>query len=132
MKVVKLDEVTEYVASPPLRRSVKLLIDHETVGAKSCSMGISFFDPGDKNSFHSHNVEEIQYVIRGRGTFHTEDEVVELGEGAAIFLQANERHKLENNGTETLWLLWVYAPPGSEETIRTWPIADPSEQHRTT
>ena len=83
-------------------------------------MGISFFDHGDKNPLHSHPTDEIQYVMKGKGTFHTEKEAIELGEGAAIFIPSGEQHRLENLGKETLWLLWVYAPPGEEAAIRKW------------
>ncbi len=120
MRIVKLNEVAEYEAPSPFRRRAKLLIDSETVGARSCSMGMSFFDPGDKNPLHSHPTDEIQYVAKGRGTFYTEKDAVELGEGAAIYIPSGEKHRLENLGTQTLWLLWVYAPPGEEAAIRKW------------
>ncbi|MDR3077347.1 MAG: cupin domain-containing protein, partial [Planctomycetota bacterium] len=38
------------------------------------------------------------------------DETAEVGEGDCVFIEKNQEHSLDNNGSEDLRLMFVYAP----------------------
>ena len=102
-----------------LRRKVFRVINSETVGSRNLLAGLTIFEPGEECAPHNHpNSEEINVVLRGTGLAID----VSLGTEIAfkqndwIFIPKGQFHVHRNTGSEPLWLLWCYAPPGELPT----------------
>ena len=94
-------------------------------------------EPGASTSPVTHESEqEVLYVVRGEGTFRSEDRSEAIGPGIAILIPPSVPHALENTSTssplEVLWLaeqLDERASPAKELIIRNTrelPIVGPS------
>lgn len=68
-------------------------------------------EPGSEAPEHSHEFEQVGYVIRGTFTIHTEDRTVEAGPGDSYVLESNEVHRTENRGDEVVEGIEVFSPP---------------------
>jgi quercetin dioxygenase-like cupin family protein len=121
LSAVEAEKLPLYEAPPPRRRTAKILIDKETVGAENVALGIAFYEPGERADAHSHDGEETMYVLQGKAVLTTGKREYELKEGMAAYVPPNEQHMLENRGDITFSFVFVFTPPGSERAIRnTW------------
>jgi mannose-6-phosphate isomerase-like protein (cupin superfamily) len=80
-----------------------------TCGALTFESGIFELPAGTgkANSVqHSHGNEEMGYILAGRGWVAVEDETHEFGPGDFIFVPAHARHAWQNDGTETVRVLF--------------------------
>ncbi|MCS7145809.1 MAG: cupin domain-containing protein [Nitrososphaerota archaeon] len=88
----------------------------EDIGSKEYFAAIVTFRPGSRTKLHTHDHEQILFVVRGRGYVGTENEEWEVGEGDIILIPAGERHwhgagpnsefahlAIINSKTETKW-----------------------------
>ena len=57
---------------------------------------------------HSHDQNEIYFILEGEGTLHTKTGKKHVIKGDAIFLPGGEEHHITNTGLETLKLLYVF------------------------
>lgn len=61
-----------------------------------------FLKPGDVFDWHTHkDTDEMFIVLKGKGKFYCEDEVVNYKEGDVITIPANLNHKIEAMGDLT-------------------------------
>lgn len=60
---------------------------------------------------HIDEVEEIYFILYGRGLMKVGDEEREVKEGDAIWIPAGEPHRLVNNGSENTFFVCVAAYP---------------------
>lgn len=84
----------------------------ETCGSLTFEAGIFEMPPGTgkaKTVQHSHGNEEFGYILGGRGWVAVEDEIHEFGPGDFVFVPAHARHAWQNDGTETVRVLF-YRP----------------------
>lgn len=84
----------------------------ETCGALTFEAGIFELPPGTGKANtvqHSHANEEFGYILSGRGWVAVEDETHEFGPGDFVFVPAQARHAWQNDGTETVRVLF-YRP----------------------
>jgi quercetin dioxygenase-like cupin family protein len=66
------------------------------------AMTKGYLDPGKSYDWHSHqDTDEIFFVIKGEGKFHSENEVIEFKEGDIVTIYANSTHKIEAGGSST-------------------------------
>ena len=71
------------------------------------------FEPGEASALHNHpESEEIDIIIRGSGVLVDDGQEVPFKEGAWMFIPTGVFHQHRNTGTEPLWLIWIYTPPG--------------------
>jgi quercetin dioxygenase-like cupin family protein len=79
------------------------------------SMGYQTIAPGGHIREHSHGGQiELQICFRGRGRVVVDGTSHPLVPGTACFLGYDVKHEIVNDGTDTLVMLWVVAPPGLE------------------
>jgi mannose-6-phosphate isomerase-like protein (cupin superfamily) len=72
--------------------------------------------PGRETKEHRHqSSEEIYYILRGEGRIKIEDEVREIGQGDAIPILPERRHKVWNTGAGDLIILCYCSPAYSDE-----------------
>ena len=102
-----------------LRRKVFRLIDKDLVGSNQMVAGLTVFEPGERCAEHNHpESEEINVAIRGSGIAYDRSAGTEMRfkQNDWIFIPAGNFHVHYNDGSEPLWLLWCYAPPGQLPT----------------
>jgi quercetin dioxygenase-like cupin family protein len=100
-----------------LNETLRVLFDQKTNDVKQISAWETTFPPGAGIPLHKHPhpVEELLYVLRGKGIETVGDEQREVGPGTAIFIPPEVEHRIENTGDEMLVLLVVVSPPGIVE-----------------
>jgi quercetin dioxygenase-like cupin family protein len=110
------DETTIY-ENVDLHETLRVLFDRTTNQTKQMSVWETTFPPGSGIPLHRHPypVEELLYVLRGKGVETVRSEEREVGPGTAIFIPPEVDHKLVNTGDEMLMLLVVVSPPGIVE-----------------
>ncbi|MEV4758548.1 cupin domain-containing protein [Micromonospora sp. NPDC049559] len=99
---------------PPDRRrggELRVLLSPRSVGSTSGFMGVSRLEPGERIAEHYHPYsEEFLYVARGAITVDLDDEPVVVGQGEAIYIAINTRHRVRNVGDEPAEVVFHLGP----------------------
>ena len=90
---------------------VRPLMDRTTSGITQCSLAEEVL-PSDcaVTPHHHRQLEEVYYIVSGRGLMTVGDETREVGPGDAVFIPRDHRHTLKNTGDEPIKLLLVCGP----------------------
>ena len=97
---------------------VRALLSPKTVGSTSGFMGVATMAPGDRISEHYHPYsEEFIFVVRGTLTADLDDEPHTLGEGEAMMVPINMRHRLRNEGDEEAFIVFHLGPLAPEPPL---------------
>ena len=100
-----------------LRRKVFKVVDAELAGSEFFVGGLTIFEPGEASSVHNHpDSEEVNFVVKGTGKVVSEGEERPFGEHEFMFIPRGVFHQHVNTGTEPVWLLFLYGPPGQIPT----------------
>ncbi|HEX6220912.1 MAG TPA: cupin domain-containing protein [Acidimicrobiia bacterium] len=86
-----------------------------SVGAERLVQKVVSFSPGTSTERHNQERDEIAYVVSGTGSLVLEGETYDLRPDLGIYIRANERYEVVNDGTDALTLVSVTAPPPEEE-----------------
>jgi mannose-6-phosphate isomerase-like protein (cupin superfamily) len=87
------------------------LADRTTCDITQCSLAEEVLPPGRAVTPHHHRqIEEIYYILEGRGLMTVGSESREVAAGDAIFVPRNHRHSLSNTGDEPIRLLVACGP----------------------
>ena len=90
---------------------IRPLVDRTTSAITQCSLAEELLLPGQAVTPHRHHeIEEIYYVVEGRGVMTVGDERQEVAAGDAIYVPCGQRHTLANTGSEPIKLLLVCGP----------------------
>ncbi|MFY9607609.1 MAG: cupin domain-containing protein [Blastocatellia bacterium] len=90
---------------------IRPLIDRASSGITQCSLAEEVLPPGHAVTPHHHRqLEEIYYIVTGRGMMTVGSEQHEVGPGDAIYIPREHRHTLENTGSEPIRLLVACGP----------------------
>ncbi|HXG93901.1 MAG TPA: cupin domain-containing protein [Blastocatellia bacterium] len=90
---------------------IRPLIDRTTSSITRCSLAEETLPPGRAVTPHHHcEIEEIYYILSGRGVMTVGDERREVGAGDAVFVPRGHFHTLENTSDEPVKLLLVCGP----------------------
>ena len=99
------------VISTPHGSAIRPLIDRTTSAITQCSLAEETLPPGCAVTPHRHReIEEIYYVVSGRGLMTVGDETREVSAGDAIYVPRDHRHSLRNTGSEPIRLVLVCGP----------------------
>ena len=99
------------VINTPHGSGIRPLIDRTTSAITQCSLAEETLPPGCAVTPHHHReIEEIYYVVSGRGLMTVGDEIREVIAGDAIYVPRNHRHSLSNTGSEPIRLILVCGP----------------------
>lgn len=93
---------------------------HLSVLAGADRMNVQHFriEPGATVPSHSHEQEQVGYVVAGELTFVLEGgEEVVVREGDSFALESEEVHAAENRGEETVEGVDIFSPP---RTMADW------------
>jgi mannose-6-phosphate isomerase-like protein (cupin superfamily) len=90
---------------------IRPLIDRTTSAITQCSLAEEVLPAGRSVTPHRHRqLEEVYYILSGRGMMTVGDEQREVCPGDAIYIPRGDRHTLENTGEEPMRLLLVCGP----------------------
>ena len=90
---------------------IRPLVDRTTSAITGCSLAEEILPPGHAVTPHHHRqIEEIYYIVEGRGLMTVGDQQQEVAAGDAVFVPRGERHTLANTGAEPIKLLLVCGP----------------------
>jgi mannose-6-phosphate isomerase-like protein (cupin superfamily) len=100
-----------------------MLVGRRNVKGAGISVQISFIPVDSEQPVHSHEPEQVYYIIRGEGLMIIEDEREHVCAGDAVFIPGNKKHGILNKGKEILEYLTANAPAFDEEyESRLWPV----------
>jgi len=118
MKVIKIKEITkEPVENNPMftgpvtmQPIVGNVMKPDTGLTKNFAISQVNFARGVRNKFHTHSIEQILIVTKGKGIVATEKEQVTVGPGDVIFIPAGENHWHGAAPSSTFSHLYVMSP----------------------
>ncbi|MFQ6080300.1 MAG: cupin domain-containing protein [Candidatus Bathyarchaeia archaeon] len=123
MSVVYEYDVKDIKLPRPYERFIKIFASPER-GAKSlvskyATFGATIIYPHTTaHPKHAHPTsEEILYVASGKGKAIIGEETFKVHPGVIIYVPPGTKHSFINESSETMKLLWIYAPPGAEKKI---------------
>ncbi len=82
---------------------------------KQYSLAYGELEVGEKSKEHKMEMQELYYIIQGRGKITVNKEEKELEKGDVIVIPENAVQKLENIGKEALRFLMIVNPPYDPE-----------------
>jgi mannose-6-phosphate isomerase-like protein (cupin superfamily) len=95
--------------------SVRVTID-ASAGCEALEQRVIRFERGRAKPRRLQGVQEVLYVVSGRGTLHLEGRHFMLEPDLGAFVVAGERYEVENEGPEDLVVVAVTAPSGEGTT----------------
>jgi quercetin dioxygenase-like cupin family protein len=116
VKVVPLEQV-EPISLPGGSWS-RMVLTEATVPEIRSSLGYSIFKPGTETASVSHEVEEVAYVLEGRGELRLEAEAVTFGPGQALFIPPHTWHAVANTGSQDVVMVFMFPYPDYPPTER--------------
>ena len=116
VRVVHLEDV-EPIPLPAGSWS-RMLVTHRTVAANRSSIGYSVFRPGTVTATVSHEVEEVAFVVQGRGELRLVEGAVAFGPGDALFIPPRTWHAVANTGDGDVSMVFGFPHPDYPPTER--------------
>jgi L-fuculose-phosphate aldolase len=95
----------------------------KTVGGNVSALGYSVFKPGTSTADLSHAVEELAYIVSGRGVIRLETGDVPVAAGQALYVPAKVWHTVMNPGAEDLVMVFSFPSPDYPPTERREPAS---------
>jgi quercetin dioxygenase-like cupin family protein len=95
----------------PAGRCTRVIVGPDApVEAKNFVMGhVSVFAGGSVPE-HSHEQEEVYFIIDGQGVLIVDGEEQPVQSGSYAYIQPNQTHLLKNTSSSELKMLFCYAP----------------------
>lgn len=109
MDITNLESVPAFITKDG--SEIRELLAHRNSAIRHQSLAEARLPIGGSTQEHYHpKAEEIYYITHGTGRMQIEGETREVKTGDAIAIPPGHRHKLWNQGNETLRLLCCCAP----------------------
>jgi quercetin dioxygenase-like cupin family protein len=115
-KVVSLEDVDP--VQLPMGSWSRLLVTADTVEGNASTIGYSIFKAGLVAADLSHSVEELAFVVSGRGVIRLEDDELGVRAGQALFIPARMWHTVVNDSDEDLAMVFSFPLPDYPPTER--------------
>jgi mannose-6-phosphate isomerase-like protein (cupin superfamily) len=101
-----------------------LLASARTCDAALLTTTVVELAPGGQQRVHSHEPEQVYFVLEGRGSMTVGQETAEVGVGDCVFIPSGMPHGLSNRGPGPLRYFSAAAPAFSRDELeRLWPLA---------
>jgi quercetin dioxygenase-like cupin family protein len=96
----------------------RMVLTAETAPGIASSLGYSVFTPGTVTGMVSHEVEEVAYVLSGRGELRTDGDALPVSAHQAVHIPPGLWHDVANTGDEDLVMVFGFPHPGYPATER--------------
>ncbi|MDP2917853.1 MAG: cupin domain-containing protein [Dehalococcoidia bacterium] len=114
MEIVNRNRVKPFITKDTAE--IREILAPRNSSIKNQSLAEAKVRPGMTTIEHYHtNIEEIYYIIRGKGKMRIGDEVGEVKAGDGIAIMPGLKHRIENTGTCDLIFLCCCAPAYTHE-----------------
>jgi mannose-6-phosphate isomerase-like protein (cupin superfamily) len=108
----KRDDITSY-----------LLVSEQTCESKRLTTTLVEMRPGGVQHVHSHEPEQMYYILEGEGVMTVGDQTRNVNAGDCIFISSLTRHGLENTGDTVLKYFSAASPSFSaKQSAKLWPL----------
>ena len=95
----------------PAGRSTRVIVGPDApLEAEQFVIGNVTIYPGGSVPLHSHQQEEVYYIVAGAGSIAVDDESRSVQTGDCIYLKPQSNHMLSNTSTENMVMMFCYAP----------------------
>ncbi|CEP66986.1 RmlC-like jelly roll fold [Moorella glycerini] len=88
-------------------RDTYILIECEKGPSQSLKMGYTVIYPTGTTTGHSHDEEEVYFVISGEGIMQVGNDKYEIRPGDALYVPPGEFHTTYQKGNIPLTVVWV-------------------------
>jgi mannose-6-phosphate isomerase-like protein (cupin superfamily) len=105
----KRDNITSY-----------LLVSASTCDAENLAITIVEMEPGGFQHLHSHEPEQMYYILEGQGLMTVDGEERSVQAGDCIFFPSFAEHGLKNTGEGVLRYLSAASPSFTREECEEW------------
>jgi len=100
-----------------------LLVSKLTTNSNKLSVTLVEMQPNGFQHLHSHEPEQMYYILEGSGIMTVDNEEQEIVKGDCIFIPSNSKHGLKNTGDTVLKYLSAASPSFTlEECKEYWPL----------
>ena len=126
MHVLKKETAPRYMR--PEGITSYLLASPRTSSAEHLTTTLAVLQPGGEQRVHSHQPEQVYFILEGRGLMTVGSETQRVGPGDSIFIPSEQPHGLKNDGEVVLRYFSAAASayePGHLET--TWALGSEAE-----
>ena len=96
----------------------RMVLTRDNAPGIAGSLGYSVFTPGTVTGMVAHEVEEIAYVLTGRGELRTDGAPVPFAAGQALHIPPGLWHAVANTGDEDLVMVFGFPYPDYPPTER--------------
>jgi putative monooxygenase len=96
----------------------KMVLTGVTVPEIVSTLGYSVFKPGTVLQMVSHEVEEVAFVVAGRGELRVDDGAVPFAAGQALHIPPRLWHAVANTGNEDVVMVFGFPHPSYPPTKR--------------
>ena len=101
-----------------------LLASEQTCESKNLTTTLVEMQPGGIQRVHSHEPEQMYYILEGEGAMTVGDETQKVTAGECIFFPSFTPHGLENTGKTVLKYFSAASPSFSaEQSTKLWPLS---------
>jgi mannose-6-phosphate isomerase-like protein (cupin superfamily) len=106
------DDITSY-----------LLVSQQTCESEKLTTTIVEMQAGGIQRVHSHEPEQMYYILEGEGVLTVGDETKNVTAGDCVFFPSFTPHGLRNTGDTTLRYFSAASPSfPAEESAKLWPL----------
>jgi len=120
MKIVRKQMVPRYKRN---NITSALLVSPITTNAKNLTVSIVEMEPEGIQNIHSHDPEQMYYILEGTGKMTVGNDTREVKKGDCIFIHDNLAHGLKNTGRTFLRYLSAASPSfTAQECQDLWPL----------
>ncbi|MDE3130334.1 MAG: cupin domain-containing protein [Acidobacteriota bacterium] len=96
-----------------------MLLTDRTLEGNRASLGYSVFKPGCVTALVAHEVEEVAYVVSGRGELRLESGgTLPFAADQGLFVPAGTWHAVANTGSEDVAMVFGFPHPDYPPTAR--------------
>ncbi|MBN1428979.1 MAG: cupin domain-containing protein [Anaerolineae bacterium] len=100
-----------------------LLISKRTCDSDHLAITLVEMEPGGVQHIHSHEPEQMYYILEGSGVMTVDGEQQPVRSGDCIFFSSFAKHGLENTGSTVLRYLSACSPSFTpEQCEQLWPL----------
>jgi len=96
----------------------RMVLTRDTAPGIAGSLGYSVFTPGTNTGMVAHEVEEVAFVLTGRGELRTDGDSVTFAAGQALHIPPGLWHAVANTGDEDMVMVFGFPYPDYPPTER--------------
>ena len=103
---------------PDICGSAIELINYNNSKTSLFSTAMIIIDPFKESAKHYHKImEEIYFIIEGKGNITLDDKLYKVEPGHSIFIPAMVKHQIKNTSNKALKFLSIDAPSYDEKDV---------------